>query len=51
MNFQELYESKKGTLDDALTFIRSHDNICLAGDCNEPKIFAQNLHKIAPRQL
>ena len=49
MNFQELYQSKKGTLDDALTYIRSHDNICMAGDCNEPKIFAQNLHKVAPR--
>ncbi len=49
MNFQELYESKKVSLDEALGYIRSNDNVCFAGDCNEPKIFAQNLHKIAPR--
>ncbi|MBR1780384.1 MAG: 4-hydroxybutyrate--acetyl-CoA CoA transferase [Oscillospiraceae bacterium] len=49
MNFEQLYESKKGTLEDALTYIRSHDNVCLAGDCNEPLVFARNLHKIAPR--
>ena len=49
MNFQELYESKKVSLDEALGYIRSNDNVCFAGDCNEPKLFAQNLHKIAPR--
>ena len=49
MNFHELYESKKVSLDEALGYIRSNDNVCFAGDCNEPKIFAQNLHKIAPR--
>ena len=48
MNFQELYEGKKVSLDEALGYIRSNDNVCFAGDCNEPKIFAQNLHKIAP---
>lgn len=49
MKFQELYESKKGTLEDALGYIRSNDAICLAGDCNEPAVFCSNLHKIAPR--
>lgn len=49
MDFKQLYESKKVSLDDALGFIRSNDNVCFAGDCNEPKIFAQNLHKVAPR--
>lgn len=49
MKFQELYESKKGTVEDALGFIRSNDAICLAGDCNEPAVFCANLHKIAPR--
>ncbi len=49
MNFQALYESKKSSLEEALNLIHSNDNICLAGDCNEPRIFAQNLHTIAPR--
>ena len=49
MKFQELYESKKGTVEDALSYIRSNDAICLAGDCNEPTVFCSNLHKIAPR--
>lgn len=49
MTFQELYQSKKGTLEDALSYIRSNDTICLAGDCNEPAVFCSNLHKIAPR--
>ena len=43
MNFQELYESKKVSLDEALGYIRSNDNVCFAGDCNEPKLFDQNL--------
>ncbi len=49
MTFQEMYASKKATLKAALDLIRSNDNICLTGDCNEPKIFAQNLHTVAPR--
>ena len=40
MNFQELYESKKVSLDEALGYIRSNDNVCFAGDCNEPKRMA-----------
>ncbi len=49
MTLQELYQSKKGSLEDALSYIRSNDDVCLAGDCNEPLAFARNLHKIAPR--
>ena len=49
MTLQELYQSKKGSLEDALSYIRSNDDVCLAGDCNEPVAFARNLHKIAPR--
>jgi acyl-CoA hydrolase len=49
MDITALYEQKKGTLQDALDLIRSNDNVCFAGDCNEPHVFARSLHTIAPR--
>ena len=49
MNIQELYESKKSTVEDCLRLIRSGDNICFAKDCNEPRIFCEKLHTIADR--
>jgi acyl-CoA hydrolase len=49
MDNTALYEQKKGTLQDALDLIRSNDNVCFAGDCNEPHVFARSLHTIAPR--
>lgn len=49
MTNQELYEKKKGTLSQALELIRSNDTVCLGGDCNEPTVFASQLHTIAPR--
>ena len=49
MTYQELYEKKKGTLTQALDLIHSNDSICMGGDCNEPTVFASQLHTIAPR--
>ena len=48
MDYRQLYDSKKTTLDDALGYIRSNDVVCMAGDCNEARRFAENLHRIAP---
>ena len=45
----ELYNEKKKTLEECLGLIRSGDNICFAKDCNEPKLFCENLHTIANR--
>ncbi|MCD8145346.1 MAG: hypothetical protein LUD79_08470 [Oscillospiraceae bacterium] len=49
MTYQEQYERKKGSLSQALELIQSNDVICLGGDCNEPMMFAGQLHTIAPR--
>ena len=46
---QVLYEQKRGTLEQALNLIQSNDNVCMGGDCNEPTVFASQLHTIAPR--
>ena len=49
MDIHQLYRQKTGSLEAALNLIHSGDRICMAGDCNEAQIFAQNLHTIAPR--
>lgn len=49
MTLQEMYNAKRTTLGEALTLIRSGDNICFAKDCNEPKLFCEKLHTIADR--
>ncbi len=49
MTIQELYQAKKSTLQDCLQLIRSGDNICFAKDCNEPRLFCEQLHTIADR--
>lgn len=49
MDVYALYEEKKTTLAECLKLIRSGDNICFAKDCNEPKLFCQQLHTIADR--
>lgn len=49
MTIQELYQAKKSSLQDCLQLIRSNDNICFAKDCNEPRLFCEQLHTIADR--
>ncbi len=49
MTYQEQYARKKATVSEALALIASNDVICLGGDCNEPVVFARQLHTIAPR--
>ncbi len=49
MTYQERYTSKKATVSQALALIQSGDVICLGGDCNEPVVFARQLHTIAER--
>lgn len=47
--YSSLYEEKKRSLEECLSYIRSGDNICFGKDCNEPKLFCQALHTIADR--
>ena len=49
MDIRKMYEAKKSTLEDCLQLIRSNDNICFAKDCNEPRLFCEKLHTIAPQ--
>lgn len=49
MNYQEIYQSKLGTLEGALELIRSGDVIGTPIYGNEPSQFLRNLHTIAPR--
>ena len=49
MTIQEMYQAKKSTLQDCLRLIRSNDNICFAKDCNEPRLFCEQLHTVADR--
>lgn len=49
MDFTQIYQSKKGTLNDALALIRSGDTIVLGGDCNCPQEFGKALHTQADR--
>lgn len=49
MNKQDIYKSKLGTLEDALTLIQSGDTISTSLYGNEPTHFMKNLHTIADR--
>ena len=49
MSHQEVYNSKLGTLQDALNMIEGGDCICFSTHANEPKTFFENLHTIAGR--
>lgn len=49
MDIRKMYQEKKSTLQDCLELIHSGDFVCLANVCNEPKIFCDHLHTIAPR--
>ncbi|MEG2000474.1 MAG: acetyl-CoA hydrolase/transferase C-terminal domain-containing protein [Evtepia sp.] len=49
MTPQEIYDSKKGTLEDALNMIQGGDCLLWPIHGNEPKIFLDNLHTIAGR--
>ena len=48
-HFQELYLQKKTDLQGCLDLIRSGDNICFAGGCNQPVGFMTEFHTVAPR--
>ena len=48
-DFELLYQSKKGTLEDCLAAFRSNSRVCFAGDGNQANTILENLHKIAPR--
>lgn len=43
------YNQKKTDLQGCLNLIRSGDNICFAGGCNQPAAFMKSFHTIAPR--
>lgn len=49
MTKQEIYQSKLGTVQDALDLIQGGDCILWPIHANEPKVFLDNLHTIAPR--
>lgn len=49
MSKQDLYRAKLGTLQDALDLIQGGDCIVWPIHCNEPKVFLDHLHTIAPR--
>ena len=49
MTKQEIYRSKLGTLQDALDLIQGGDCLIWPIHANEPKLFLDNLHTIAPR--
>lgn len=49
MSHQEVYNSKLGTLQDALDLIQSGDSLCCSSHGSEPRDFFQNLHTIADR--
>lgn len=46
---QEIYQSKLGTIQDALDIIQGGDCIIWPIHANEPKVFLDRLHTIAPR--
>lgn len=48
-DYRKMYEDKKSTLQDCLGLIVSGDNICFGKDCNEPRLFCEQLHTITPR--
>ena len=45
----QMYRDKRRTLQECLDLIVSGDHICFGKDCNEPKLFCDELHTIAPR--
>lgn len=47
LNYRELYESKKGTIQDALDLLRDGDVISGGGELCEPVQFYENFHKAA----
>ena len=47
--YKKIYESKKGTVDDALNLIQSGDVIWCSNNYNEPQTLFGRLHEIAPR--
>lgn len=49
MSKTAVYQSKLGTLQDALDLIQDGDSIVWPIHCNEPKVFLDHLHEIAPR--
>ena len=48
-DYKKMYAEKKRTLQECLDMILSGDHICFGKDCNEPLLFCQQLHTIAPR--
>lgn len=48
-DYKKMYAEKKRTLQECLDLIVSGDHICFGKDCNEPLLFCQQLHTIAPR--
>ena len=48
-DYKKLYAEKKRTLQQCLDMIQSGDHICFGKDCNEPLLFCNELHTIAPR--
>ena len=47
--FETLYQQKRGTVQDALNFIKSGMTVYFASDCNEPVALLKQLHTVAPR--
>lgn len=47
--YERLYQQKKGTLEDCLSVFQSGDEVCFAGDGNQPYVILENLHTIADR--
>ena len=45
----DLYSTKKTSLQACLDLIESGDRICFAGGCNQPAAFMQEFHTVAPR--
>ena len=48
-DYKKMYVEKKRTLQECLDLIQSGDHICFGKDCNEPLLFCQQLHTVAPR--
>ena len=48
-DYKKMYAEKKRTLQECLDLIQSGDHICFGKDCNEPLLFCQQLHTVAPR--
>lgn len=49
MDYQKLYQKKKGTVQDCLDLVQSEDVVVMAGDGNCPITIASAFHTIAPR--